>query len=87
MLFVRREGSPRTFRLPASCEIDLFAAHTCDIFFTMIQVPSGCRNLKVQAWGAGGGSGNFSGGQCGNGGGGSFAEAILCVTPEEELEV
>lgn len=52
-----------------------------------MQVPAGCRNLKVQAWGAGGGSGHFSGGQCGGGGGGSFAEAILYVTPEEELEV
>lgn len=52
-----------------------------------VQVPSGCRNLKVQAWGGGGGSGHFRGGQCGEGGGGAFAEAILHVTPDEELEV
>lgn len=65
-----------------------FAAHACGgTSFAITQVPSGCRNLKVQAWGAGGGSGHFSGGQCGDGGGGSFAEAILYVTPEEELEV
>lgn len=51
------------------------------------QVPAGCRNLKVQAWGAGGGSGHFRGGQCGGGGGGAFAEAIVYVTPEEDLEV
>ncbi|CAM9939175.1 unnamed protein product, partial [Sphacelaria rigidula] len=51
------------------------------------QVPGGCRCLKVQAWGAGGGSGHFAGGQCGDGGGGAFAEALLYSTPEDELEV
>lgn len=52
-----------------------------------MQVPSGCRSLKVQAWGAGGGGGHFKGGQCGDGGGGAFAEALIYVTPEDELEV
>lgn len=51
------------------------------------QVPVGCRSLKVQAWGAGGGSGHFKGGQCGDGGGGAFAEALLYVVPEDDLEV
>lgn len=41
----------------------------------------------MQAWGAGGGSGHFKGGQCGDGGGGAFAEALLYVTPDDELEV
>ena len=86
MLFVGR-GVRELSDFPHHGTLILFVAHSCDISFTMIQGPSGCRNLKVQAWGAGGGSGNFSGGQCGDGGGGSFAEAILCVTPEEELEV
>lgn len=52
-----------------------------------MQVPQGCRSLKVQTWGAGGGAGHFKGGQGGDGGGGAFAEAVLYVTPEEELEV
>lgn len=51
------------------------------------QVPSGCRSLKVQAWGAGGGAGHFKGGQSGDGGGGAFAEALLYATPDDELEV
>jgi len=51
------------------------------------KVPQGCRSLKVQAWGAGGGAGHFKGGQCGEGGGGAFAEAILYVAPDDELEV
>eukprot|EP00752_Nemacystus_decipiens_P009918 g8850.t1 len=51
------------------------------------KVPPGCRSLKVQAWGAGGGSGHFKGGQSGDGGGGAFAEALLYVTPDDELEV
>lgn len=52
-----------------------------------MQVPQGCRSLKVQTWGAGGGAGHFKGGQGGDGGGGAFAEAVLYVTPEESLEV
>lgn len=52
-----------------------------------VQVPSGCRSLKVQTWGAGGGGGHFKGGQSGDGGGGAFAEALLYVTPDDELEV
>lgn len=51
------------------------------------KVPQGCRSLKVQTWGGGGGSGHFKGGQCGEGGGGAFAEAILYVAPDDELEV
>lgn len=43
--------------------------------------------MKVQAWGAGGGGGHFKGGQSGDGGGGGFAEALLYVTPDDELEV
>lgn len=58
------------------------------VFVSLVcQVPAGCRCLKVQAWGAGGGSGHFQGGQCGDGGGGAFAEALIYVTPEEGLEV
>ncbi|CAM9295206.1 unnamed protein product [Ectocarpus sp. 12 AP-2014] len=51
------------------------------------KVPHGCRSLKVQAWGAGGGAGHFKGGQSGDGGGGAFAEALLYATPDDELEV
>lgn len=43
--------------------------------------------MKVQTWGAGGGGGHFKGGQSGDGGGGAFAEALLYVTPDDELEV
>ncbi|CAM9256179.1 unnamed protein product [Ascophyllum nodosum] len=51
------------------------------------KVPRGCRHLKVQVWGAGGGSGHFKGGQCGDGGGGAFAEAFVHVSPGDDFEI
>ncbi|CAM9192084.1 unnamed protein product, partial [Choristocarpus tenellus] len=53
----------------------------------LYKVPHSCQYLKIQAWGAGGGSGHFHGGQCGEGGGGAFAEGLTYITPEDELEV
>lgn len=61
--------------------------HAWILILSYLQVPASCRCLKVQAWGAGGGAGHFRGGKHGDGGGGAFAEAILHVTPDEELEV
>ncbi len=50
-------------------------------------VPSGCRQLKVQLWGGGGGSGHLIQQLCGSGGGGGFVEALLTVRPGDRLEV
>jgi hypothetical protein len=43
--------------------------------------------IKVQMWGAGGGSGYFYGRQGGNGGGGAFVEAIVDIEPYSVLEL
>jgi hypothetical protein len=43
--------------------------------------------MKVQIWGAGGGSGHFQGRQGGSGGGGGFVEAILELEPFTILEI
>ncbi|KAF0686606.1 Aste57867_21611 [Aphanomyces stellatus] len=51
------------------------------------QVPKDCKHIKVQAWGAGGGSGVLHGYKCGHGGGGAFVEAICPVHPGEKLMV
>jgi hypothetical protein len=53
----------------------------------MYTVPSGTRRLKVQLWGAGGGSGYFLDRKVGYGGGGAFVEAILEVNPFDVLEI
>ena len=45
------------------------------------------RQLKIQAWGAGGGSGLLKGQIAGSGGGGALVEALVAVTPGEKLEV
>ncbi len=51
-------------------------------------VPEGCNFLEIEAWGAGGGSGErYSGRLGGNGGGGGYAAVGLGVTPGESLEV
>lgn len=51
------------------------------------KVPSKVTRLKVQVWGAGGGSGFFKGRKGGSGGGGAFVEVLLNVEPHEVLEV
>jgi hypothetical protein len=51
------------------------------------RVPKLCRRLKVQVWGAGGGSGYFYDRRGGHGGGGAFVECILNVEPYEILEI
>ncbi|RHZ40667.1 hypothetical protein DYB31_001906 [Aphanomyces astaci] len=48
-------------------------------------VPKDCKHIKVQAWGAGGGSGVLHGYKFGHGGGGAFVEAICPVHPGEVL--
>ncbi|KAH9061706.1 hypothetical protein Ae201684P_021041 [Aphanomyces euteiches] len=50
-------------------------------------VPKDCKYIKVQAWGAGGGSGVLHGYKFGHGGGGAFAEAICPVHPGETLYI
>lgn len=43
--------------------------------------------LKIQLWGAGGGSGYFYDRKAGNGGGGSFVECLVHVNPHDILEI
>ena len=50
-------------------------------------VPVNVDRLKVQIWGAGGGSGFFKERKGGTGGGGAFVEAILEVRPYDVLEI
>eukprot|EP00981_Chlorochromonas_danica_P012742 scaffold5382_cov162-Ochromonas_danica.AAC.4 len=51
------------------------------------RIPKKITRLKVQLWGAGGGSGYFHGRQGGDGGGGAYVEAILVVEPFSVLEI
>ena len=53
----------------------------------LFTVPLGVERLKVQIWGAGGGSGYFKDRKSGTGGGGAFVEALLEVRPLDVLEV
>jgi hypothetical protein len=53
----------------------------------LYKVPKRINKLKIQLWGAGGGSGNFLSRQGGNGGGGAFVEAIIDVEPYDVLEI
>jgi len=53
----------------------------------LYKVPKKCTRLKIQLWGAGGGSGYFLHRQGGNGGGGAYIEAILSVEPYDVLEI
>ncbi|OQR90625.1 hypothetical protein ACHHYP_05368 [Achlya hypogyna] len=48
-------------------------------------VPKEVKHIKVQAWGAGGGSGVLHGFKFGHGGGGAFVEGICPVHPGETL--
>ena len=50
-------------------------------------VPSNVSRLKIQAWGAGGGSGYFLERKVGYGGGGAFIEVILEVNAFDVLEI
>lgn len=51
------------------------------------KVQAKCYILKVQLWGAGGGSGHFYERKGGSGGGGAFVEFILSVNPFDIFEV
>ncbi|KAJ8608520.1 hypothetical protein CTAYLR_005737 [Chrysophaeum taylorii] len=51
------------------------------------RVPPATRQLKVQAWGAGGGSGHLRDKVAGGGGGGAFVEVLLMVVPGEYLQI
>ena len=53
----------------------------------LYRVPKGITRLKVQAWGAGGGSGFFKHRRCGAGGGGAYIECMLDVEAYDILEV
>ena len=49
------------------------------------KVPPNVKQVKIQAWGAGGGSGHLRRQKAGHGGGGAFVEGILRVSPGETL--
>ena len=51
------------------------------------KVPKNISRMKIQMWGAGGGSGYFYGRQGGHGGGGAFIEAIIDLEPFTVLEI
>lgn len=51
------------------------------------KVPKDMKLLKIQAWGAGGGSGHLKGQMVGHGGGGAFVEGICKVFPGETLYI
>jgi len=51
------------------------------------KVPPSTRQLKVQLWGAGGGSGHLRDHCAGSGGGGAFVEALVLVIPGEVLQI
>jgi hypothetical protein len=53
----------------------------------IFKVPRGIFRLKMQVWGAGGGSGHFKGRGGGSGGGGAFVEVLMHVSPHDVLEV
>ncbi|KAL4109695.1 hypothetical protein PRIC1_001391 [Phytophthora ramorum] len=58
--------------------------HTCEILHEY-KVPRDVKALKLQAWGAGGGSGLLRNQSVGHGGGGAFVEGICPVFPGETL--
>jgi hypothetical protein len=51
------------------------------------RVPEKVTHLKIQAWGAGGGSGCFFERRSGSGGGGAFVECIVHVSARDVLEL
>eukprot|EP01041_Mallomonas_annulata_P002379 gene2379-4623_t len=53
----------------------------------LFKVPYNCSRLKIQMWGAGGGSGLFLDRKGGAGGGGAYVEALVYVNPHDVLEV
>jgi hypothetical protein len=53
----------------------------------LYKVPPRIHRLKMQVWGAGGGSGHFKLRSGGAGGGGAFVEVIMHVNPHDFLEV
>ncbi|CAM9525720.1 unnamed protein product [Ectocarpus fasciculatus] len=53
----------------------------------IFKVPPRVFRLKMQVWGAGGGSGHFKGRNGGSGGGGAFVEVLMHVNPHDVLEV
>ncbi len=50
-------------------------------------VPTGVYSVTVEAWGAGGGAGSYTGAYAGGGGGGAYATTVLAVTPGEVLTI
>ena len=54
---------------------------------TTYQVPDGCDQLTVKAWGAGGAGGGADAGDGGAGGGGGYATSVLSVTALETLNI
>lgn len=55
--------------------------------FRRYRIPNGTRQLKIQLWGGGGGSGYLHNQCAGCGGGGAFVEALLNVRSDDVLEV
>lgn len=53
----------------------------------IFKVPPRIFRLKMQVWGAGGGSGHFKGRGGGSGGGGAFVEVLMHVNPHDVLEI
>jgi hypothetical protein len=51
------------------------------------KVHAQCTKLKIQMWGAGGGSGQFKERRGGSGGGGAFVEIFINVNPFDVLEI
>lgn len=50
-------------------------------------VPSGVYSLTIDAWGAGGGAGNYTGAYAGNGGGGAHVATTVSVSPGDVLTI
>lgn len=53
----------------------------------MFTVPSGVHSVTLEAWGAGGGAGSYTGAYSGGGGGGAYATTILSVSPGDVLTI
>ena len=66
---------------PAQAQTQVFTYTGADQSFT---VPAGITQITIKAWGAGGGAANNEGSA---GGGGGFTQAILPVTPGENLTI
>lgn len=68
--------------------VEQMGIHTYAIAGTYLyKVPPRIHRLKMQVWGAGGGSGHFKYRNGGAGGGGAFVEVIMHVNPHDVLEV